>query len=133
MWIVGWLSGFAFGAPLATEITHQADEVLDSIGATPAQRAELRQIAAGALDDVQQHLPAARQLAGDVADAVTGRVVDRDALEGARKDAVEWVDRASADLLPRAADAADVLTPAQRRALVERARRELDRWGVPLS
>lgn len=115
------LAAPAEAAPTAAEAAQAAYRLLDEIEATPAQRAQLEQIASATLRELDTSaLPAAARLARELGAALTSDKIDTAAVEAARRGAVELFDRTSADLLPRALEAASVLTPAQRKALAAR-------------
>ena len=106
------------------------EQVFDALDATPAQRQALRGVA----------IAASRELATDgarreavaivreTAAALLSTEVDRDALEATRRSAVGLLDRTSSTLLPHAADAIEILGPAQRSRVVELVGAEAARW-----
>jgi Spy/CpxP family protein refolding chaperone len=120
----------AFGAPPAVvaQARNQVDQALIAVGATPAQRRQIGVIADEALRDLADSAPDANRVAAELVRELSAPNLDPEALEETRQDAVEWVDEASRALLPHAVEAASVLTPAQRKALVARASAELARW-----
>lgn len=116
-------------AEAAPSLDGVVDAALRKVEATPAQRAAIRRIAGQALDELDgDRRAAALDLTNRAHDALTAPRVDRTSLEATRKDAVEWLDAASSDLLPHVADAADVLSPAQRAELAQALIDEASRW-----
>ena len=96
------------------------ERLVQAVGGTPEQKAKLTQLASSAMQDMQplreQHR-AARKKGMALLAAPT---VDRSALEQLRAQQMGLADSMSKRLLQHLADAADVLTPAQRSNLVER-------------
>jgi Spy/CpxP family protein refolding chaperone len=122
---LGFAPAASAAPPVADLARAQADELLDAIGATPAQRAALGRAAVDALAELDSIATVeAARVTDELCAALTGPKVDREALEAARQDGMALLDRSSAELLPRLADALDVLTPEQRAALARRLQRE---------
>ena len=103
------------------EVAAHVDQVLQHIyaetGATPEQQARIAPLAQAMATDQTQlhdqfHTEHARMLALLGADTV-----DRAALENARVAQLNVIDQASKELVQLLADSADVLTPAQRKAV----------------
>ena len=90
------------------------------IDATPDQQAKLQAIVKTALKDL---LPMRDQLRAGRAQArelLTGPEINRDAIEKFRAQQMALVDSASKRIAQAVTDAAQVLTPEQREAIVER-------------
>lgn len=106
------------------------EQVFDLLDATPAQRQALRDVAVAAARDLGTDgaRREALQLVGETVSALMAQDVDRDALEATRRDAVDLLDRTSSKLLPHAADAVEILTPAQRARVRDLVRAEAERW-----
>jgi Spy/CpxP family protein refolding chaperone len=111
-----------FGGPLdPARVEERADRMIRHVGveldATAEQQDKLRAIVKGALKDllpVRDQMLAARQQARDL---LTQPTVDRAALEKLRTERIAAADTASKRLVQALADAAEVLTPEQRKKL----------------
>jgi Spy/CpxP family protein refolding chaperone len=113
------------GAHADRAVRHLAIE----IDATPQQQDRLRAIVGDAVKDllpVREKLMAARATARDL---FTEETVDRVAIEKFRTDMLATHDAVSKRLLQAVADAADVLTPAQRRKVADMAAARHRPWG----
>ena len=93
------------------------DDMLDEVDASDDQRTQVRAIATAAIADMGEFRDFRRAGREALVDALTQETVDREALEALRQSKLETADRASQRLLTALADAAEVLTPAQRTAL----------------
>ena len=101
-------------------------DMLDEVDATDEQREQVRAIATAALADMDEFRDFKREGRQALVAALTRGTVDREALEALRQSKLAAADRASQRLLSALADAADVLTPAQRAELAEELRSH--RW-----
>lgn len=113
-------------------IAYHADRAIRhlavEIDASQQQQDKLRAIADGAVKDllpVRQKLMAARASARDL---LTRETVDRAAIEQFRTDMLATHDAVSKRIVQAAADAAEVLTPEQRRKIADMADHH-GRWG----
>ena len=97
----------------------KVEDMLDEVDATDEQRERVRAIATAALADMGEFHDFRREGREALVEALTQETVDREALETLRQSKLETADRASQRLLTALADAAEVLTPAQRAALAE--------------
>ncbi len=96
------------------------DHMIKEVDGTPEQKAKLTQLAQNAQKDMQplrEQLQAARKKGMDLLAAPT---VDRGALEKLRAEQTQLMDTISKRMLAHMADAAEVLTPAQRAKLAEK-------------
>ncbi|HEY2134748.1 MAG TPA: Spy/CpxP family protein refolding chaperone [Xanthobacteraceae bacterium] len=112
--MMGGPMGPAFTADRADRMVRHAAIELD---ASPDQQAKLQSIvksAAGDLAPLHEKIFAARQQARDLLTAAT---VDRAAIEKLRAEQIATMDAASKRVAQALSDAADVLTPDQRRKL----------------
>jgi periplasmic protein CpxP/Spy len=100
---------------------------LRDIDASDEQQDRVNAIAAGAIDDLFR-LRKQHQANRDAFHAqLGGASIDRAALEEVRKSELALADEASKRLVQALADVADVLTPEQRLALMERFHRQHER------
>ena len=95
------------------------DDMLAEVDATDDQRTQVHAIATAALADMEEFRNFKREGRQALVEALTQETVDREALETLRQNKLETADRASLRLLTALADAADVLTPDQRKELAE--------------
>ena len=93
------------------------------VDATPAQQEKLTAIAQGAARDLVPVLVKAKGARQRALGLMGAPNVDRDAIEALRAEQIEFMDTASKRLTQAIADAAEVLTPDQRKKLAERAQR----------
>ena len=119
-WHGGW-GHHAMNPEAAKEHLQIASKwALRGIDASPAQQDQVNKILGGAVDDLfalrQKHQTNREAFASQL----TGPTVDRAALEEIRKSEIALADDASKRLVQALADVADVLTPEQRQALIER-------------
>jgi periplasmic protein CpxP/Spy len=115
-----WRSGLFDGAIEAVVEAH-ADRIIRhlaiEIDATTEQQDKLRAVVGGAVHDllpVREKLLAARATARDL---LTQQTIDRAAIEKFRADQIAVHDATSKRLVQAVADAAEILTPEQRRKL----------------
>jgi len=93
------------------------DKALDAAEATPDQRARIHEILKTAMQSI---MPLHKQMAdahGELHRLLAAPTIDRSALETLRADEIGQLDQASKTLVSALADAAEVLTPAQRAKL----------------
>jgi Spy/CpxP family protein refolding chaperone len=109
------------GPMTAGEITAHADMFLQHIyaetDASDAQKAQIEPLVRQALDDLLPLHDHARDFHQQALQALSGDRVDRVALETLRAEHMQAADAASRRITQALADVADVLTPAQRKAL----------------
>ena len=122
-WRAGW-GHHAMNPEAAKEHLQVASKwALREIDASPAQQEQVNKILAGAVDDLfalrQKHQSNREAFAAQLG----GATIDRAALEEIRKSELALADEASQKFVQALADVADVLTPEQRQALVERVHR----------
>ena len=94
------------------------DDMLDEVDATDNQRNQIHAIVMAAVADLQEVRNLKREIRHDLIAAFSNETVDRNELELLRQRKMETVDRMSQRALTALADAAEVLTPAQRQELV---------------
>ena len=109
------------GPMTAEDITAHVDMFLQHIyietAATDAQKAQIEPLVRQALDDLLPMHDHARDFHQQALQALSGDRVDRVALETLRAQHLQAADAASRRITQALADVADVLTPAQRKAL----------------
>lgn len=105
------------------------DGMLDEVEASDAQRDQVQGIVKAAMADLDEFHALKREGRKDLIAALSKETVDRAELEALRQRKLETVDGMSQRMLTALADAADVLTPAQRQELVENWKsRDRDGW-----
>lgn len=132
MTLVLWSLALATSQAAPPEViaaAKRAEVILDKVDATDAQRAALRRVAESTWTDLDKEtIPQATQLAHQVIGILSSETIDATTLEAARRGAVELFDKTSSELLPRAIDAALILTPEQRRTVADLIEAEGIRW-----
>ncbi len=96
------------------------DHMLDGLGASDAQRNQIKQIAAAAGADMKAQRQAGRALRERAMQALTAPTVDTAAVEQVRMQMVQQHDQASRRMTQAMVDIARVLTPEQRAKVAER-------------
>ena len=127
-----WQGGL-FNSALEAVIEAHADRMIRhvsiEIDATTEQQDKLRTIVRGAVKDllpIRDKVVAARATARDL---FTQQTIDRTAIEKLRADQIAIHDAASKRLVQAVADAAEVLTPEQRRKLADMLPPRRAAWG----
>ncbi len=122
----GWHRG-GFMSMDPAQMDQRLDKMLKhlyvEIDATDAQKARLEPIvkqAVGELMPLRQRMRDARQKAMAL---LTGDSVDRDAIEALRAEQMQLAEQASKRITQALADAAEVLTPEQKKEIAERMQR----------
>ena len=123
----GWHHGGRMSADaFAEHIDHHVKSVLSEVDATPEQQAQVSSILQSTARDVHalkdQHVSAHKQLH----EILSAETIDRARLETVRADQIRLADEASQRFVSGLVDAAEVLTPEQRAALVARMERHHD-------
>ena len=124
----GFMSGNLDPATLDERIDRMLKHLSVEIDATPAQQQQLAPIlkqAAGDLLPLRTKMRAARTQAKEL---LTGEHIDRAAIEALRAQQLQQAEFASKRFTQALADAAEVLTPAQRKQLAERMERHRHGW-----
>ena len=107
------------GEKIERFVEWKVEDMLDEVDASDDQRERVHAIATAALADMGEFRDFKRAGREALVEALTQETVDRTALETLRQSKIETADRASQRLLTALADAAEVLTPAQRATLAE--------------
>jgi Spy/CpxP family protein refolding chaperone len=111
-----------FGGPLTTEqLVDRADRAVRHVAieldATPEQQQKLEAIVKGAVTDLAPLRDKARATHQKVRELLTATTVDRAAIEKLRAEQVATMDTLSKRIAQAVGDAAEVLSPDQRRKL----------------
>jgi Spy/CpxP family protein refolding chaperone len=118
---VGWHHGGAMTAQdMSTHIDKFLQHVYIEIDATPAQQAQLDPIVKQAVADLMPLRTQAQDFHAQALALLTADRVDRAAIETMRADHLRAADQASRRIAQLLGDVAEVLTPAQRKALAAR-------------
>ena len=124
----GSMHGSFDPAQLDARLERMLKHLFVEIDATDAQKEKLAPIVKQAANDLlplRDKMRAARQQAIEL---LTQDSVDRDAIERLRAEQLALADQGSKRLAQAIADAAEVLTPEQRKALAERMQHRHRRW-----
>ena len=100
-------------------VARRVDRMLDGVGASDAQRAQIRQIAQAAAADLTAQRDAGRGLRAQGLQIFAASSVDAAAAESLRQQMLAQHDQASRRMLQAMLDVARVLTPEQRTKLAE--------------
>jgi Spy/CpxP family protein refolding chaperone len=95
------------------------DHMIDKVDGSEAQRTALKAIADRAAPQFEAMHGEARDLKVEMRDLLTAEKIDRAALEEARKDGLALAERGSKVVVASLADAAEALTPAQRKQIAD--------------
>jgi Spy/CpxP family protein refolding chaperone len=109
--------GMFMGSPM---LGRGLDHMLDSVKATDAQRAQIKQIAQAAANDLKAQRDARKALREQAMNLFTQPTVDANAAEGLRQQMLAQHDQASRRMLQAMLDISRVLTPEQRQQLAQR-------------
>ena len=123
--------GFMAGPLDAAMVDERIDRMLKhlyvKIEATEEQKGRLAPIVKDAVKDLLPLRERVRDARKQAIELLAGERVDRDAIEHLRSNQIAIAEQASKRLSLALADAAEVLTPAQRKALAERVARHRGR------
>lgn len=119
----GWGHGARSPEAMREHVQVGVKWALRSVDATEDQQQRVSGILTGALDDALKLKDRHRENREAFATALAGATVDRAALEEARKAELALAEEGSQLLVKTLADAAEVLTPEQRKELLEYAHR----------
>jgi Spy/CpxP family protein refolding chaperone len=103
------------------------ERLFDRVDATPEQRQQLRSILDRHRPELRALEDERRRIQGRLAEAFTRTTVDPGEIERLRQDSLRLAERASLTFTRGLIDAAQVLTPEQRRQLVQEMRRHRER------
>lgn len=116
----GMFAGPIDPAEVDRRVEHMTDRLAGEVSATPEQREKLTTIAKSAAHDMLPMRDAIRQAHIRARDLLAAPSIDRDAIEKLRSEESANFDTVSKRLSAALADAAEVLTPDQRRELEKR-------------
>jgi periplasmic protein CpxP/Spy len=114
--------GMMFGGS-PERMARGVDRLLDGVGATDAQRTQIKQIVLVAAAELKTHREATAGLRQQSMQVFTAPVVDADAAESLRRQVLSQHDQASKRMLQAMLDVAKVLTAEQRSTLGQRMQR----------
>ena len=103
------------------------DRMLDAVGASDAQRAQIRQIVQAAGADMRTQREAGRTLRAQGLQIFTAPAIDAGAAEALRQRMLAQHEQGSRRMLQAMLEVANVLTPEQRARLGERVRQRAER------
>ncbi len=115
------------GPDLNRFVERKVDRMLNDIDIGDDQRSKLHDIVKTAVADLQEFRGLGRETRRDLIAALTGETIDRDELEALRQRKLETADRASQRMVTALADAAAVLTSAQRAELAAKWKERMSR------
>jgi protein CpxP len=107
-------------------IEFKIDRALRKVGASETQRGQVEAILERTFAELRPKQSARRVFHDRIASVITADRIDRDALEALRVEHLEHADEVSRRLVDAIADIAEILTPEQRRALVELHRAQVE-------
>ena len=97
----------------------RVDRMLDNVKATDSQRTAIKAIFERTFTELQPIHQSHQQLHEDMVKALTATTIDRTAIEKLRTQATALIEQGSQVVSKALADAAEVLTPAQRSTLAK--------------
>jgi Spy/CpxP family protein refolding chaperone len=125
--------GWGRGRPDAEEMTRRLEwrigRLVQDLGGTAEQKSRLLAIASAAMADLRPLRDQARQARLQGLDLLAAPVIDKAALEQARLAQMQAADARSRRMTQAWADAAEVLTPAQRVQAAARMKERMERRG----
>lgn len=111
--MMGWGGGPMMGR-------HGMDRMLSDVGASDAQKTQIRQIMKSAFDDLRAQREQNRGLHDKAMEVFTAPNVDANAAEAVRQQMLQQHDQASKRMMQAMLDVSRVLTPEQRTKIAER-------------
>jgi periplasmic protein CpxP/Spy len=105
---------------MAEHLQVHVQHVLDEADATPEQKAQVKDIVAAATHDLEALHAQHGNIHQQMHEIFTAPTIDRARLEAVRAEHLQGIDAASKRCATAMADAAEVLTPAQRKTLGEK-------------
>jgi protein CpxP len=122
---MGGPGGF-MGSP--ERVDRMVDRLLRDLNATDAQRAQIKQIAQAAANDLKTQREAGRGLHQQAMQLFTQPNIDANAVEALRQQRMAHMDQSSKRMSQAMVEISRVLTPEQRATLAERMKERAERW-----
>jgi|SRR5260370_13943663 protein CpxP len=121
---ISWHNGGVFGETLSPaqvddRIERMTKHLAIELDATPEQQAKVASIAKGAVADLRPLREKARAARAQAVSLLTAPTIDRTAIERLRAEQIGLAETASKRIAQALADAADVLSPEQRRKIAD--------------
>jgi Spy/CpxP family protein refolding chaperone len=115
-------------AERARRMEARIDHLMQALGGTPEQKAQLLAIQRAAMADLQPLRDQVRESRRQGMALLAAPTIDRAALERLRATRMQAEDARSRRIVQAMADAAEVLTPEQRTKAAEQLQRRMQRW-----
>jgi periplasmic protein CpxP/Spy len=114
--------GMAWGGPMGGPMMggHGMDRMLTDVGASDAQKTQIRQIMKSAFDDLRAQREQNRGLHDKAMEVFTAPNVDANAAEAVRQQMLQQHDQSSKRMMQAMLEVSRVLTPEQRAKMAER-------------
>lgn len=116
----GWFAGSSDPAKVDERVDRMLKHLSVEINATPEQQQKLAPIVKQAITDLQPLREQMRNTRKQATDLMSAPQIDRAAIEALRAQKMQTADAISRRMSQAMADAAEVLTPEQRKQLAER-------------
>ncbi|HEX4403625.1 MAG TPA: Spy/CpxP family protein refolding chaperone [Polyangia bacterium] len=105
----------AHGGPEGGPMGFHMHKILDKVGATDAQKAQIKTIWEGLRPQLKALHEQHEQLHTQITQAITAATIDTGAIEKLRQQSVQVIDKTSATITKGFVESAQVLTPDQRK------------------
>jgi Spy/CpxP family protein refolding chaperone len=123
-----WRHGHGDPSFVRDHAAFMVERTLAHVDATPAQVEQIQALLDATIVELTALHDSRGELHADAVAALTSEKIDRAAIEQLRLEKLEQFDRASQKIVATLAEAGEVLTPAQRVALVEHLAERHDRF-----
>ena len=98
---------------------YQMEQVLTDVGADSDQKSKLKALVTTTIDEVRPNREARQTMRDEIIKLIEAPTIDRTAIEALRAKQMAQFDERSKTIAKAVADAAEILTPEQRKKLVE--------------